>query len=129
MDVRNILMVISLCLSVLIGAVLYRGHAAAQTTSSGHQLLIGLSLDTLKEPRWQSDRDAFVARCKALGATVMVESANSDDAKQAKDVQSLLAAGVKVLVIVPHDGLAMAPSVDAAKQAGVGVISYDRLRA
>jgi D-xylose transport system substrate-binding protein len=127
MDVRNILMVISLCLSVLIGSVVYRGHASAQTTSGSDQLLIGLSLDTLKEPRWQSDRDAFVARCKALGATVMVEAANSDDAKQAQDVRSLLAANVKVLVLVPHDGLAMAPSVDAAHKAGVAVISYDRL--
>ena len=32
------------------------------------KIRIGLSLDTLKEERWQKDRDLFVAKCKALGA-------------------------------------------------------------
>jgi D-xylose transport system substrate-binding protein len=34
---------------------------------------------------------------------------------------------VKVLVLVPHDALAVASSVRAAQQAGIPVISYDRL--
>ena len=44
----------------------------------------------------QGDRDLFVGRCKELGADVKVESANSDDNQQIKDVQSLLTAGVRV---------------------------------
>jgi len=129
MDVRNILMVISLALSVVIGMLVARGSQGevSNTSSSSGPPMIGLSLDTLKEARWISDRDLFVARCKALGADVRVEAANSDDSQQAKDVQSLLAMGVKVLVIVPHDGVAMSSSVQEAKRRGVSVIAYDRL--
>ncbi len=49
---------------------------------SGNKIKIGLSLDTLKEERWQHDRDLFVAKAKALGADVLVQAANSDDALQ-----------------------------------------------
>jgi hypothetical protein len=86
-----------------------------------------LSLDTLKEARWQADRDLFVKRAQELGAKVDVQSANSDDNQQIRDVESLLTSGAKVLVIVPHDGVAMARAVEMAHKVGVPVISYDRL--
>ena len=91
------------------------------------RLLIGFSMDTLKEARWQADRDAFVKRAQELGAKVDVQSANSDDSQQMRDVQSLLTAGVKVLVIAAHDGTAMAKAVQIAETANVPVIAYDRL--
>ena len=129
MDARNIFMAISLVLSVLIGLVVGRGTGAAAGPAGKNAgpPMIGLSLDTLKEARWQGDRDYFVAQAKKLGATVSVNAANSDDSQQARDVQSLLAAGVNALVIVPHDGVAMAKGVGQAKQAGVPVIAYDRM--
>ncbi|MEI8196386.1 MAG: substrate-binding domain-containing protein [Phycisphaerae bacterium] len=126
MDIRNVLMVISLALSVVLGLLLGRGNLAPSAGGAG-RAKIGLSLDTLKEARWQADRDLFAAKCGELGADVLVNSANSDDSQQARDVQSLLTAGVKVLVIVPHDGLAMASSVTSARKAKVAVIAYDRL--
>ena len=89
--------------------------------------VIGLSLDTLKEERWQRDRDTFVAAAEKLGATVIVQSANSDDTRQVRDVESLLSRGVDVLVIVPHNGEAMTRAVKSANQAKVPVIAYDRL--
>lgn len=131
MSIRNILMAISLALSVLIGLVIARGgktESAASVAGAGKgELLIGFSMDTLKEARWQADRDSFIKRAKELGARVDVQSANSDDAQQMRDVQSLLTAGVKVLVIAPHDGLAMAKAVEMGKKAGIPVIAYDRL--
>jgi D-xylose transport system substrate-binding protein len=88
---------------------------------------VGLSLDTLKEARWQADRDLFVKKATELGAQVEVQSANGDDNQQIRDVESLLTSGVKVLVIVPHDGVAMARAVQMAHKVNVPVISYDRL--
>jgi D-xylose transport system substrate-binding protein len=132
MSLRNILLVISLLLSVLIGAAMAlrsggdsAGAGGAKPT--GKAPTIGLSLDTLKEERWQGDRDRFVAKAKELGATVSVSSANSDDAVQMKDIESMIAQQVDVLVIVPHDGIAMAKAVEKAKAAGIPVIAYDRL--
>jgi D-xylose transport system substrate-binding protein len=88
---------------------------------------IGLSLDTLKEERWQRDRDTFVARAQALGAEVIVLSANSDDVQQVKDCNSLLAQNIDVLVIAPHNGEAMSRAVEEAHASKVVVCAYDRL--
>lgn len=88
---------------------------------------IGLLMDTLEEERWQRDRDLFVERAKQLGAEVLVESAERDDAKQLQLAESLLARGVQALVVVPHDAEAAAQIVEAAKKRSVPVISYDRL--
>ena len=89
--------------------------------------VIGFSLDTLKEERWQQDRDTFVAVAEKLGAKVIVQSANSDDTRQVRDVEALISRGVDVLVIVPHNGAAMARAVRSANQAKIPVIAYDRL--
>lgn len=128
MSVRNGLVVLSLVLSVLIGVALSRANRAVDPAgdASGGPV-IGLSMDTLKEARWQKDRDLFVGRAEELGATVLVQAANSDDTRQIQDVKSLLANGIDVLVLIPHDGVAMAEGVRLAQQAGVPVIAYDRL--
>src|SRR6185503_10281813 len=130
MTPRNILVVLSLALSLAIGFSLTRkqgerGSDAPGRTSARPRL--GLSLDTLKEERWQRDRDRFVQRATELGAEVLVQSANSDDTRQVQDVEALISRGVDALVIVPHNGEAMAKAVKAARQAGIPVISYDRL--
>lgn len=127
MSVRTMLMVVSLALSVLIGLVVARGGRAGPSNGPAGKLLIGLSLDTLKEARWQKDQQMFEARCRELGADVKYQSANGDDSQQIRDVQSLLTSGVKVLVVVPHDGQAMAQAVNLAHERGVPVIAYDRL--
>lgn len=84
-------------------------------------------MDTLKEERWQGDRDIFVKRAQELGADVLVQSANSDDTRQVSDVDALLSRGVNALVIIPHNGAAMATAVEKAHANGVPVLAYDRL--
>ena len=107
-------------------ALVFLGLASAAFASK-EKPVIGLSLDTLKEERWQHDRDTFIAAAEKLGATVIVQSANSDDTRQVRDVESLISRGVDVLVIVPHNGDAMARAVKSANQAKIPVIAYDRL--
>src|SRR5262249_22784646 len=117
----------SLGLSVLLGLSLQRGHDLTGRDSERGELTIGLSLDTLKEARWQSDRNMFVKRAHELGAEVLVLSANGDDAAQIGDVEKLITNQVHALVIVPHDGLAMAKAVEMAHQADIPVLAYDRI--
>jgi D-xylose transport system substrate-binding protein len=97
-----------------------------QPAKSG-KIRIGLSMDTLKEERWQRDRDLFVKRAEELGAEVLVQAANSDDSVQVQQAENLLTQGVDVLVVVPHNAEVAAAIVQAAKQQNVPVISYDRL--
>ena len=132
MNVRTFTMTVSLVLSVLIGLVLARGRggegaAATQGGDAGGELLIGISLDTLKEARWQADRDLLVAKAKELGATALVQSANSDDTRQMQDVEALITRGVRALIIVPHDSKTMARAVELAHKSHIPVIAYDRM--
>jgi D-xylose transport system substrate-binding protein len=129
MNLKTALMVVSLVISVIIGIVLARGGTdGAGPSKGGEAPLIGLSLDTEKEPRWQADRDLFKAKCMELGARdVRVLSAQGDDTTQVSNVQTLITSGCDVIVIVAHNGEAMAEGVRRAHAAGIPVIAYDRL--
>jgi D-xylose transport system substrate-binding protein len=127
MKTRLALVGVSLLLSVLIGLSLGRLGPGGSQPQRERGPLIGLSLDTLKEARWQADRDMFVNSAQALGATVQVLAANGDDTVQISDVEKLITAGVDVLVIVPHNGEAMAKAVRLAHEANIPVIAYDRI--
>ena len=111
----------------LASAFLFSLALASGAFASKEKPVIGLSLDTLKEERWQRDRDTFIEEAKKLGATVIVQSANSDDTRQVRDVESLISRRVDVLVIVPHNGSAMTRAVKSANDAKIPVIAYDRL--
>lgn len=90
-------------------------------------IVIGFSMDTLKEERWQRDKDLVEKRAKELGATLYVQVANGDDSLQIKQSENLLTQGVDVLIVAPHNGEIAATIVEAAHRQGVPVISYDRL--
>jgi len=124
---RILLVVASLVLSVALGLMLGHGGADSAQERGRAGVTIGLSMDTLKEARWQADRDMFVKRAGELGARVLVLAANSDDTVQIGDVEKLITNKVDVLVVVPHDGTAMAKAVRMAHDAGIPVIAYDRI--
>lgn len=90
-------------------------------------IVIGFSMDTLKEERWQRDKDLVEKRAKELGIQVNVQVANGDDNLQIKQAENLLTQGVDVLIVAPHNGDIAASIVEAAHRQGVKVIAYDRL--
>ncbi|MDE2142268.1 MAG: substrate-binding domain-containing protein [Elusimicrobia bacterium] len=124
---RNWLVVASLIVSVALGATLARGGRGPAAAGPSARPLIGLSLDTLKEERWQRDKEVFEAKAGEMGADLLVQAANSDDTRQMQDVQALISRHVGAIIIAPHNGAAMAKAVDLAHEAGIPVISYDRL--
>lgn len=126
MNARVLLVIISCALSIITGLVIARGGGGGSGGPRGRPR-IGLSMDTLKEERWQVDRDLFTAAAQAAGAEVLVQSANSNDAVQLQNIESLITQKVDALVIIPHDGAAMAKAVNLAHAAGIPVLSYDRL--
>jgi D-xylose transport system substrate-binding protein len=126
MNARILLVIVSCILSVVTGLVLSRSGGGVKSVER-QRPLIGLSMDTLKEERWQRDRDMFVSRAAELGADVKVLAANSDDTRQLADVDSLITSGVDSIVIIPRNDKAMATAVERAHAAGIPVLSYDRL--
>jgi D-xylose transport system substrate-binding protein len=127
MKLRLALVVLSCLVSVVTGLVLSRSGSSPSAAAKRARPLIGLSLDTLKEERWQRDADNFVKEAQKLGADVKVQEANGDDVRQVSDVQALITAGVDVIVIAPHNGDAMSKAVQMAHEASTPVLSYDRL--
>jgi D-xylose transport system substrate-binding protein len=105
-------------------------QTSGNTTQSGgtnRKIKIGFAMATVKEERWQRDRDAFEAHCKAQNVDCVITVANNDASRQSNDVDNLLTQKVDILVIAPHDATQAASMVDKAKAQNVPVISYDRL--
>ena len=91
------------------------------------EIVVGFSLGTLMEDRWVRDRDIFLAKAKQRDIRVIVNNANRDSEIQYQQVMDMLDQGIDILVIAPNDSLEEKRCVDAAKDKGIPVISYDRL--
>lgn len=90
-------------------------------------LQIGFSFDSFVIERWIRDRDAFVMTAKDLGAEVNVQVANGDVETQISQIKYFIKKRMDVIVIVAADGEALKEVVAEAKDAGIKVVSYDRL--
>ena len=91
---------------------------------------IGLLLPDDVTARYAAaDKPYFEAAVKKFdpSATVLYQNAAGSASKQQQQAQSMLAQGVKVLVLDAFDGAAAASIVTEAKAKKVPVIDYDRL--
>jgi putative multiple sugar transport system substrate-binding protein len=88
---------------------------------------VGIVLPTQDEPRWQQDETAFREALEAAGYEVEILYSQGDSARERANVEDLVTRGIEVLIITPHDGTAAAAAAEVARDAGVNVISYDRL--
>ena len=84
-------------------------------------------MPTKDEPRWVQDEARFKEALTAAGYDVQILFSQGDSAKEKANVESLITQGVKVIILCPQDGTAAAAAAEAARAAGVKVISYDRL--
>lgn len=129
-------MIIRACLFFLMAAMAIScsNPANQQATTTNRQandpnkkIKIGFAMATVREERWQRDRDAFEAHCAKMNVDCEITVADNNSDRQANDVDNLLTRGVDVLVIAPQEATQAASMVDKAKAQGVPVISYDRL--
>ncbi len=101
--------------------------APEPTAAPASTLAVGIVLPTRDEPRWIQDETRFKDALTAAGYDVQILFSQGDSAKEKDNVESLISQGIKVLIICPQDGTAAAAAAEAARDAGVKVISYDRL--
>ncbi|MCP9959827.1 sugar ABC transporter substrate-binding protein [Streptomyces sudanensis] len=91
---------------------------------------VGLLLPDAHTARWEAfDRPLIEAKIRQIcpGCTVDYANARSDVAAQKQQLDSMLTAGADVLILGPVDSRALGPAVARAADAGVPVVSYDRL--
>lgn len=115
-----------LCL-VMVISLAGCGTKDSSGSSNKGKVDVGIVLPTKDEPRWLQDKDKFESVIKDTNYSVEVLFSQGSSANEKTNVETLIAKGIKVLIICAQDGAAAAASVEEAKAAGVTVIAYDRL--
>lgn len=91
------------------------------------KMQIGLSFDSFVIERWQRDREVFVSTAQDLGAEVNVQNANGNVDEQISQIQYFIDKKMDVIVVIAVDSEACSNVLKDAKEAGIIVVSYDRL--
>ncbi|MCY1162645.1 Multiple sugar-binding periplasmic receptor ChvE [compost metagenome] len=89
--------------------------------------LIGIALPNKTEARWIMDGNNIVNNLKAKGYKTDLQYSTYDVPTQISQIENMITAGVKVLIVSPVDGATVSNVLRKAKQKGIKVISYDKL--
>ena len=88
---------------------------------------IGVAMPTQTSERWIADGDAVKSGLEDAGFEVDLQFAGDDIPTQSQQIDNMITNGVKALIIAAIDGTALSQQLQAAADAGIPVISYDRL--
>jgi putative multiple sugar transport system substrate-binding protein len=95
------------------------GDAGGQT--------IGVAMPTETSERWIADGNAVKSQLEEAGYTVDLQYAADDIPTQSQQIDQMITKGVDLLIVASIDGTALANQLQAAADAGIPVIAYDRL--
>ncbi len=101
--------------------------AGSMALAQDDPITVGVSWSNFQEERWKTDEAAIQEALEAAGAEYVSADAQSSSTKQLADIESLIAQEVDALLILAQDTTAIGPAVQAAADAGIPVIAYDRL--
>ncbi|MGW4464995.1 multiple monosaccharide ABC transporter substrate-binding protein [Micromonospora sp. NPDC004704] len=90
-------------------------------------LTIGVSMPTQTSERWIADGNAVKSKLEAKGYKVDLQYAGDDIPTQSQQVDQMITQGADVLIIAAIDGTSLSGQLQAAADAKIPVISYDRL--
>ena len=131
--IRKLLILLCLLTLMLSGCTSEKTEQAAtqeiDTEEDGveKKIQIGLTVDSFVIERWIRDRDVFVATARELGAEVNVQDAGADTKEQISQIDYFIKKHMDVIVIIARDCQALSEAVERAHNAGIRVISYDRM--
>lgn len=103
------------------------GQKADTADAKPSELSIGVAMPTQTSERWIADGKAVKDGLKKAGYKVDLQFAGDDIPTQQQQIDSMITQGADALVVAAIDGTALGPQLDAAKAAGIPVVSYDRL--
>jgi putative multiple sugar transport system substrate-binding protein len=105
----------------------FTGLEGVSEPEAPSELSVGIVLPTKDEPRWIQDQTRFESKLNEAGYEVEILFSQADPSMEKSNVEALITKGVKVIILCPHDSAAAAASAEAARDAGVTIVSYDRL--
>ncbi|WP_199514746.1 multiple monosaccharide ABC transporter substrate-binding protein [Nucisporomicrobium flavum] len=88
---------------------------------------VGIVMPTTKSPRWISDGKSMEQQFQLLGYKTDLKYAEDDVKRQISQIQAMIDAKVRALVIASVDGGALKDVLASAGAAQIPVIAYDRL--
>lgn len=119
---------ILICISLSVGCAPTEAQdEVGESTEKEEKIRIGMCFDSFVIERWTKDRDIFVSVAKELGAEVNFQNANGVIEEQVKQIEYFIDKKVDVIVIICIDSESLKDVVQKAKNAGIKVVSYDRL--
>ncbi|RKN47785.1 multiple monosaccharide ABC transporter substrate-binding protein [Micromonospora endolithica] len=90
-------------------------------------LTIGVSMPTQTSERWIADGNSVKEKLEAKGYKVDLQYAGDNIPTQSQQVDQMITQGADALVIAAIDGTALSGQLQAAADAKIPVIAYDRL--
>jgi putative multiple sugar transport system substrate-binding protein len=99
----------------------------ASNSAAAGDLTIGVSMPTQTSERWIADGNSVKEQLEDKGYTVELQYANNDIPTQSQQVDQMITQGADALIIAAIDGTALSGQLQAAADAGIPVIAYDRL--
>jgi len=108
--------------AIALGLIAVAGAAQAEDKGT-----IGISMPTKSSARWIADGDNMVKVLEAKGYKTDLQYADNDIPNQLAQVENMITKKEKVLVIAAIDGTTLSNALQKAADAGIKVISYDRL--
>jgi putative multiple sugar transport system substrate-binding protein len=84
-------------------------------------------MPTQTSERWIADGNAVKEGLEKAGYKVDLQFANDDIPTQTQQIDAMITAGAKLLIIAAIDGTALMSQLESAASKGIKVISYDRL--
>ncbi|SNR47254.1 multiple monosaccharide ABC transporter substrate-binding protein [Blastococcus mobilis] len=102
------------------------GSGSGGGSEAGDQS-IGVSMPTQTSERWIADGNSVKEQLEDEGYQVELQYANDDIPTQSQQVDQMITQGVDALIIAAIDGTALSSQLQAAADADIPVISYDRL--
>lgn len=105
------------------------GTSTESTKGFAADATIGVALPDKTSENWVLAGKLFEDGLKEAGfkADVQYAPASNTVAEQQNQIQAMVTGGAKVIIIGAKDGKQLATQVEAARDAGVTVIAYDRL--
>lgn len=100
---------------------------AAETQTDNAGALIGVAMPTKDLQRWNQDGENMKNELEAAGYNVDLQYASNDVQTQVSQIENMISNGCQMLVIASIDGSSLGEPLSQAKEAGIPVISYDRL--
>ena len=101
--------------------------ASLASAAAAADLKVCVSWSNFREERWKTDEAAIKCALDAAGAEYISADAQTSATKQLADVEGMITQGCSALIILAQDSASIGPALDAAEDAGIPVVGYDRM--